>query len=918
MSYYTTQGFSVGTGGGGGKTDKNTEIAPETLDNSEEISKIRNSLTGMLSKVNGLANTVAQYENLPSRLNALTQVVNNIQANAITVVGYTDNSPALTYVYNTKYINAAFKDRVPIVYDDISKQIIASTKDCYSTNVIKSISNIMSIPTVYNNLKKTEVSTISPSVYSTVAIDKLATNIPTIATTRYTSGTGDDNKVVYTATYINTLSIPTQILSIQKDEPNPLDVYNAEYVNEVRKSIPPIITDLNNLVDREGSAYSTAYIDALPIPKEICDDFDRHISKNSTSDSTEQNIYNTYYIDRFVDSYQYSYNVNPRTVITMRQNGLMVRLYNEADYKKTANSGVYKETFGNTAKTYMLRPYDNNFVLSYHVGDIVKGAAGEKLLTITPTSSVWFKQLTLGDNIISDENMTIVDASRYSSNVQHINTHVGFIQRGTRAKLTGVTHDYYCGNNLRTLPEGVYTIALDDVTFTDTANDIAQYEVGSAMTNASNVCFITNGTNSHVFIPTVNFQELTAKSVTFDRLTVYYVHAVDYFETLVDEETDPENPTKYVKFYSKLLTDNKFEANGESTFKNNVIIGLVNNNTTLTVNSDSTFNAPVTTESTLTTNGELVANGNITLTSNLNGRHLSQYNSNTNYNGALKTSIPTIDSNGIISFGHQIIIHNDDNATYTYPSAASGRFSLSSGAANYLTLQGYDGSAQNGTIEVNNKILLRSLSNAATPELVIQQYNNNTAPIGTITLKSDGLQINSSKIYLTGNVIQDYDENAPTTSTLNDLNAKNIYCDTVTTTGDITIGPGGILDQQSDMRCKENVTEMNDDIIDRLKVYSFSYNNDETHKKHFGVIAQEVLEECPELVSVNKSNKMYTVNYIELIPHLIHRIQVLSEEQKTIKTKCKNKIDKLELKFSIMLIIMTFVFVSVMVVLYHN
>ena len=83
----------------------------------------------------------------------------------------------------------------------------------------------------------------------------------------------------------------------------------------------------------------------------------------------------------------------------------------------------------------------------------------------------------------------------------------------------------------------------------------------------------------------------------------------------------------------------------------------------------------------------------------------------------------------------------------------------------------------------------------------------------------------------------------------------------------------------SDRRLKENINELSDEenIIDKVKVYSFNLKNDteEPKRKHYGVIAQELEEIAPELVYSNhcpNGDDILSVNYIELIPHLINKI----------------------------------------------
>ena len=101
--------------------------------------------------------------------------------------------------------------------------------------------------------------------------------------------------------------------------------------------------------------------------------------------------------------------------------------------------------------------------------------------------------------------------------------------------------------------------------------------------------------------------------------------------------------------------------------------------------------------------------------------------------------------------------------------------------------------------------------------------------------------------------------------------------------------------QGSDRRLKENINEIPEEqsvnVIDNLKVYSFYFKERKDIKKiddenkeedvapypkkiHYGVIAQELQQLAPELVGADDlSDEHYlSVNYIELIPHLINKI----------------------------------------------
>lgn len=86
------------------------------------------------------------------------------------------------------------------------------------------------------------------------------------------------------------------------------------------------------------------------------------------------------------------------------------------------------------------------------------------------------------------------------------------------------------------------------------------------------------------------------------------------------------------------------------------------------------------------------------------------------------------------------------------------------------------------------------------------------------------------------------------------------------------------FDNVSDIKFKENVTEITSskDIICSLNPVSFNWKD--TGEKSFGLIAQEVEKILPEIVHY-KTDETKTVSYIQLIPFLI---QIIKEQQKQI------------------------------------
>ena len=88
---------------------------------------------------------------------------------------------------------------------------------------------------------------------------------------------------------------------------------------------------------------------------------------------------------------------------------------------------------------------------------------------------------------------------------------------------------------------------------------------------------------------------------------------------------------------------------------------------------------------------------------------------------------------------------------------------------------------------------------------------------------------------------------------------------------------------RSDIRLKSNIEELTDDDLDKLKkVVPKSYKFQNDHEKHFGFIAQEVEKQFPHLVSTDNEG-MKSVNYLEMIPLLLHKINDLERKLEEIK-----------------------------------
>jgi hypothetical protein len=94
---------------------------------------------------------------------------------------------------------------------------------------------------------------------------------------------------------------------------------------------------------------------------------------------------------------------------------------------------------------------------------------------------------------------------------------------------------------------------------------------------------------------------------------------------------------------------------------------------------------------------------------------------------------------------------------------------------------------------------------------------------------------------------------------------------------------GAILNP-SDITLKKNVKELVNNEILNLNPVEFNFKSDESQKKHFGFIAQEMEKIFPDLVS-NERLGYKTVNYIELIPLMLSKMKQMQTEIDSLKEK---------------------------------
>jgi hypothetical protein len=133
---------------------------------------------------------------------------------------------------------------------------------------------------------------------------------------------------------------------------------------------------------------------------------------------------------------------------------------------------------------------------------------------------------------------------------------------------------------------------------------------------------------------------------------------------------------------------------------------------------------------------------------------------------------------------------------------------------------------------------------------------------------------------------------------------SNVYTLTPTKTnanvqinGNLTVV--GSINNPSDQRLKTDVKDIDEEDIDKLfnlVPKKYNYENDVERKEHYGLIAQDVEEQFPNLVSTdynrdeNGESVYYkTVNYIEIIPLLLKKMQNMQEQIDTLTQRLKTQ-----------------------------
>ena len=119
---------------------------------------------------------------------------------------------------------------------------------------------------------------------------------------------------------------------------------------------------------------------------------------------------------------------------------------------------------------------------------------------------------------------------------------------------------------------------------------------------------------------------------------------------------------------------------------------------------------------------------------------------------------------------------------------------------------------------------------------------------------------------------------------------------TVYIEGDLVVN--GSITNPSDKHLKKNIQPISLDSCNKimnLQPVTFNYIDDVKEKLHFGMIALEVEEELPNLVSTlstvfeKTTLSIKTVNYLELIPILLTKVKDLQSQIDVLNSRISDK-----------------------------
>jgi hypothetical protein len=229
------------------------------------------------------------------------------------------------------------------------------------------------------------------------------------------------------------------------------------------------------------------------------------------------------------------------------------------------------------------------------------------------------------------------------------------------------------------------------------------------------------------------------------------------------------------------------------------------------------------------------------------------------------------------------ITATDGNTSIAGTLNLTNDFTISSGGTSKFSVTALTGATTiSGFTKINNNFEVVGATTTTTIGGTLNVTGSTTLSSSvTVTgLTDNGATILKSTLSVTGATT------LKNNLSVTDSSGGTIYFNVNTTNGTTTLQK---LTITSDYRIKENVKPLDDRFtVDNL--YPVSYKNKITNCQDLGLIADQLQEFYPELVTGEKDEvEFQTVNYIGLIPILIKEIKQMKKDNQMLREKLKEK-----------------------------
>ena len=318
---------------------------------------------------------------------------------------------------------------------------------------------------------------------------------------------------------------------------------------------------------------------------------------------------------------------------------------------------------------------------------------------------------------------------------------------------------------------------------------------------------------------------------------------------------DPDVDNKLIFYTGQAESDDINASQERMVIQNTADISM---NTSLTVAGNCNFNSDV------DISGDLVINGNLSVYQTKDTTTI-----HTTVNDYALIVSEDISLNGELKMSGAATLNNTLNVTGA--TNVSNTLNVTGATTVSNTLNVTSATTLNNSLKVTGAATLSStlaVSNATTLSNTLKVTGATTV---NNTLNVSGATTASSTLKVTGSTTL--------SSTLAVSNATTLS-NTLKVTGAATFAAvdATSFNASSDYRIKENVVPISDTSYNIDKLRPVTYTNTKAEKQDFGVIAHEIQQQLPFLVSGEKDGENYqSVNYNGLIGLLLNEVQQLKK-----------------------------------------